>query len=66
MNEKLLWALNKCQERYIGQRAGQILVNALLSGMPHLKNEDVHQVLFYITDNELADCLMKYAHREQS
>jgi NaMN:DMB phosphoribosyltransferase len=61
MKEALQAALLTARWVFPDQRIGQLLFNALSTAKPDMKNEDLHQVLFYMTDDALAEAVRAYA-----
>ena len=55
--EKAIGRLGHLSRQLPQLRVGQILANALMS---NCKPEDLHQKLFYITDEELSQALRDY------
>jgi hypothetical protein len=60
MNETLHDALATARWVYPDQRVGQILVNAVLATRPDLTNEDLHHMLFYMSNDDLAKAVAAY------
>jgi len=61
MKEALQHALTTARWVYPDQRIGQTLINALTVSRPDIKNEDIHSLLFHLSDDDLAAAIMTYA-----
>jgi hypothetical protein len=60
MSNGLQHALSVARYVYPQMRLGQILVNAVSTARPECSLADLHQVLFYVSDVELARMVMQY------
>lgn len=63
-NADLIRLIQECRAMNHDQRFGQLIYNAVAMANPDWKQEDFHQLLFYLTDEKLVAIMKAYLEAE--